>query len=456
MHAPIALKPGYRGIAQQSSTPTLVPESRPVNIGHTLVLYASAALLLINFATLTEFLYMLTGMSTYLLYVIGPVAIVGAVLSGGIARTFRARAPYYFMAFSVCMLLATLASTWRGGSVARLWDYTRFVLPILIVAGGVAIDWKHIRLFFFTIAIAAVLTLVMARMFGDTSSGRLNLGGSIGNSNDLATHLIVVLPFVFFVGIDPTIKLVLRIFSFAVIGYGVWVILGTGSRGGLIALLCVIAFLLLRASMKQRIAFIVGLAVASVILVGALPPATLQRLGSLFGEQHEEAKESKASRSYLFHKSVEITFQHPWLGVGTDQFSNFEGGESVKLGQYGNWHATHCAYTQVSSENGIPALIFFVSALGSTILLVHRTYRAARARGYPDIIRACMCYELAMLGLLVSVTFLSDAYRYYFPAMIGLAVSMSFAAEQSMRTKLTAAPVANKMQMPRSVPVAAV
>jgi hypothetical protein len=37
-----------------------------------------------------------------------------------------------------------------------------------------------------------------------------------------------------------------------------------------------------------------------------------------------------------------------------------------------------------------------------------------------------------MAGFLVAITFLSNAYRYYVPAMIGLAVGMCFAARRQM------------------------
>ena len=96
----------------------------------------------------------------------------------------------------------------------------------------------------------------------------------------------------------------------------------------------------------------------------------------------------------------------------------------------GSWHATHCTWTQVSSECGIPALILYILGLGSASLLVSRAHRAARAAGNVEMANACFCYLLAMTGLIVALTFLASAYRLYFPVMIGLAIAISCVTNQ--------------------------
>ena len=39
-----------------------------------------------------------------------------------------------------------------------------------------------------------------------------------------------------------------------------------------------------------------------------------------------------------------------------------------------------------------------------------------------------------MVGLVVAITFLSNAYRFYLPCMVGLAISLSTIAKQYMAT----------------------
>jgi hypothetical protein len=49
-----------------------------------------------------------------------------------------------------------------------------------------------------------------------------------------------------------------------------------------------------------------------------------------------------------------------------------------------------------------------------------------------EIANACFCYLLGMVGFLVAITFVSNAYRYYVPVMIALGVTMCFAARREM------------------------
>jgi len=187
-----------------------------------------------------------------------------------------------------------------------------------------------------------------------------------------------------------------------------------------------------RATPAQRILGVGTAVILGITVPLLLPGAAIDRLNSLFGKQHVEASESEDLRATLFRTSLRYTRESPVFGVGPDQFANYEGDESRREGQYGSWHATHCSWTQVSAECGIPALIFFVAGLGSAILMVNRTWREARQKGFTEIANACLCYSLGMVGFLVAISFLANAYRFYFPVMIGLAICMRFAAVRHM------------------------
>jgi O-antigen ligase len=396
--------------------------------------YFGLALLLIELTVLHELASYFLGFNPYLLYVVAPPALLLGLFTGSLQRTFRHRAPWYWLAFYAWMALATPFSQWRGGSFSRVVD-CRINLMLMIVVGGLILTWKDVRAVFYTIAAAAVINLVTARYFMDTSGGRISIGLSgfdIANSNDLAAQLLLVLPFLLFIAMDRRRNIVVRLAPFPLIAYGLWIMLGTASRGALVGLAAALLFLLLCGSMYQRIAAILAaFALAGVVFV-VLPGSARTRLGSLFGEQYEEAQESEASRSYLFLKSLQFTAQHPLFGVGPDQFSNYEGGTSIAEGRTGTWHATHCSWTQVSSECGIPALILYVAGLGSVLLLVKRTFSEARRQKNAAVTNACFCYLMGMTGFLVAITFLSNAYRYYVPVMISLGVAMCFAAQRQL------------------------
>jgi O-antigen ligase len=397
--------------------------------------YFCLAALFLRLSVLPELIFYITHINTYLLYLVAPLAIVSTLLKGGVQRAFRSRASWYWLAFFLWMAMAAPFSSWPGGSLGKVKSYAEFEVIFLVLVGGMALNWNEIRIIFRTIAAAAVVNLVSTRIFERVAQGRVTLGssGTIGNSNDLAAHLLLVLPFLLFFMIGRRRSIVVRIAVLGSLLYGLWIILGTASRGGLVGLGFVFLCLLIHASLPQKLLLVVLAGVITLVALAVLPAMTLSRLGSLFGAKHQEADESAESRKYLFRTSVKYTFEHPVFGVGPAQFDNFEGKSSRAQGFHGNWHATHCAYTEVSSECGVPAFIFFTAGLGSAMLLVLRTYRKAKREGYLEIANGCFCYLLAMVGYLVALVFLAQAYTFRLPAMVGLAVTLSYAAMRTMR-----------------------
>src|SRR5215471_3724719 len=310
--------------------PQVAPDPQQANPARRVAFYACLVFLFSRLGVVPEVLFTLTGKNTPILYIFGGPAILGAVFIGGLQRTLKHRASLLWLLFFGWMILAVPFSSWKGGSWDRISYYSRFELLLLLVVGGLAAIWKEVRAVFFTIACAAVFNLATASLFGGLSNGRLNLAemsGTLGNPNDLASQLLLVLPFLLFVILDRQ-NIVLRVFLCGAIAYGFFLIFSTGSRGGLAALVFAYLVFLYCSNAARRAA---GLAVGAVALLTVplfLPALTRNRLATVVGENNEEADESSISRTYLFQQSVRYTLQHPLFGVGPDQFSNFEGLES--------------------------------------------------------------------------------------------------------------------------------
>ena len=188
-------------------------------------------MLFIRLSVIAEVIAHTLRVNTYLLYLVGPPAILGALFSGGVYRTLRHRAALWWMGFFCWMVLATPFSTWVGISAHRILDYGRTNLVLLLIIGGLAVSWGEIRKVFYTVAAAGIVNLLTARIFLNQENGRYNLqaSGTIGNSNDLASHFILILPFFLYGVLDRKRSWVVRIGLLGAIGYGLWVILGTAS-----------------------------------------------------------------------------------------------------------------------------------------------------------------------------------------------------------------------------------
>ena len=422
------------------------PEDRtPDNPSSRWGLYAALCLVFIRFSMIHEALAFKLGINLYLLYIFGPPAILAAVFSGGLQRTFRNRAALCWLGLMFCMACSALFSSWRGGSVPQLIDYVRTQFPMLIVVGGLIVTWRDCLMMLRTLAASALVSVGIGRVFMGVDEGRMSLdmrGSSIANSNDLAAHLLLLLPFLVYFIIRPGARTITRILFSVVVGYGLFIILGTASRGALVGLGSIGLLVLIRAGAKQKSALIIAVVAGALVLVPALPQETLERLTSFSSDSGiVEASGSADLRRYVLQRSIEFTFSRPIFGVGMGQFMNFEGGSGSFAGMaHGAYIETHNAYTQISSECGIPAFLFYATAMISVFLTFSRAYRLTR--GNPeltDMAAAAFIGLSAVTGFLVCTTFLAFGYKLYQPGLVGFAVAFGGAIPREIAARMRAA-----------------
>ena len=391
--------------------------------------FAMLALVFIRMSMVHEALAAQLGVNLYLLYLFGPPAILCAVLAGDSGRLLRSRPALLWLAFVFWMILATPFSSWTGGSLAHVMSYSRTELPMLLVTAALIATWDECLLFMGTMALACLATLVIGKVFMQVIDGRvtLEMGSSISNSNDFAAHLILLLSFLVYYGIRPKARPITRLAVFGIICYGVFLILGTASRGAELGIAAIGLFVLARVSVPKKLMICFLGATAAAALVAVLPSQTLLRLSALSADSgHLEAVDSMEDRRYLLIKSLEYTAQRPLFGVGPGQFSSFEGAMSRLAGLHGNWHETHNAYTQISSECGIPAMIFYLAALIATFRSVSKIYRETKDRPeLGDISSAAFTIMIAMTGFMVATFFLAFGYKLYQPSIVGFVAAFT-------------------------------
>jgi hypothetical protein len=416
----------------------------PVDPGQKMALYALLPLLFFVMSSVHEALRVALHINLYPLYIFGIPALAGLVLSGGIQRAFRERAVLYWTGFCACFVLAVPFSSWRSSSALLVFYYFRTVYVVLLFVAGLTVSWRDCKLVMRTIAVAATAFVGVALVFKQVdNSGRSGLEfGSLQNSNDLAAVLILLLPFLLWF-LFSSRWLVLRLAACGMIVMGFYAILHTGSRGSLVALVVASFFYLWRATWRQRLGFLCLAPIAAATLLAVVPKSALNRITQFSQAATIDdtialaAAESTQSRMRLLRTSIEYTLHFPLFGVGPGQFLNYEGQHDILPGlKRGMWHVTHNAYTQVSSECGIPAFLFYIAAIVASFRLLSRVYRQARARSDGGDIRAmAFCLMLSMTGFCAAIVFLSLAYSVYLPVLSGLAVAVARAAPEEFRAR---------------------
>lgn len=400
-------------------------------------LYVALAFIFCRFSLFGELVSSTLNFDPHVARILGIPVFVLAVLTGGLGRVLRSRLTYAWLGLVLMMILSAPLSFWPGGSVSLILNYVRGQLPMLLIVGGLVLTWRECKLVLATIAIACAVNVLSGKLFtvDPDSESRLSLElGTIGNANDFTAHLLFVLPFVIFVLITYR-RWIWKIACVGVLGYGVYFCAATGSRGGLVAFVAAFAFVLVRAPGRVRIGALAATAAMGLMVLVVLPQNLMHRYATLFTNQTNdtEAIESTEARTHLLQASIQFTLQHPILGVGPGEFSDYEASFAKNQGRKGAWQVTHNAYTQVSSEAGIPALLCYLAAIVMTFRTFGKIYKVARSRPkLQSMATACFCCQLSIVGFCTATTFLSLAYSMYLPTMSGLALAMSRSLDREL------------------------
>jgi O-antigen ligase len=407
--------------------------------------YFALALVFIRFSMIHQILDYLFHRQLYLLYFVGIPVFIGILTTGGLGRTFRYRPAVYWTAFGLWLIPAVLFSTWRGGSFGEVANYYRTEFIMLFAISGLVIRWRQCRWLIYCIAFAALVNVTSIKLLGQLdNNGRTNLPfGTVGNSNDYPGHLIFVLPFLLWIVLD-TKSISVRIAGFIALALGIYEILASGSRGGMLGLVAAIVVFVFTAPSKLRRVILFTIPAVVVLAITLLPHAVVHRIFLFSGDSSEkdiEALESSDIRKQLLKDSIRFTIQHPLFGVGPDQFPNEEGMQTGELRPRSRlWFGTHNSFTQIAAESGIPALVFYIGGILSSLLLLNKTDRLCRGRPHlNEIATAIMCLRIALIAFCVAIFFLNFGYFFYLSAMGGIAISVAAATDKLVADQNTGA-----------------
>jgi O-antigen ligase len=390
--------------------------------------YCALTLIFLRYSFLSDYLTYLTGKETYVLYIFGPPALIAFLWAGGLRRTFRETGPKLWLAFTVWMFLGVPFSVWRGASFGLSVAYIKTVLIFVLFTVGLTIEWAECRKLIYAIAAAAASNIVLGAYYMRPGEERFNLTwtAQIGNPNDFAAHLLLILPFLLFIVLRRESRSVIRLTCLLLLGLGVFEILRTASRGALIALVVTTLFLLMRGSMKQRIAIGATAVIALAVLIALLPRDTWNRMLSFEAGAgaNQEALESSQIREHLLEESIRCTLLHPLFGVGVGQFANYEGAWADQAPGHVGWYETHNSYTEIASEAGIPGLLIYLAALIWAFRLLGRITKQASGPYNEEMASAAYAITIGVLAYSVAIFFLNFGFAFEFVVVSALVESM--------------------------------
>ena len=368
------------------------------------------------------------------------------VLSGGFLSALKTNIGKALLGFTICFGLSVPFSLWRGGSQEIFQGWATFSFVAFLAVAGLVNNYKQWSKLFKTVTYALLAFTIIANIFGTSETGRLFLEqGKFGNPNEMAQALLLGLP------LWGAMMIMSKSLPGKVFAAGVMVLIlmttfRTGSRGAMIGFVAMLLVVFLRAPIMGKMKLIL----AAVLFVGAVATTMPGRLiarykstvneddagdGEMDAAMASSAASSTQSRKQLLRHSLIFTIQHPLFGVGPGMFVVADDSYVKTLGaRHGNWLGTHNSYTQVSSELGIPALLFFVTAVGMALAGSYRVYK--RTRGDPrleEMGNLALGLHYCMVVYAVTILFEHIAYTIMLPVFGGMVAALVRTAEMEIQ-----------------------
>jgi O-antigen ligase len=217
----------------------------------------------------------------------------------------------------------------------------------------------------------------------------------------------------------------------------------TGSRAGLLMLAAIMLIIFFRASMANKMKLFTAGTALGLLGISMASHEARQRYLTIFNPSAAEtgdaqsAIESREARKLHLKQSIRLTLKKPIFGVGPGNFPSASADDAEELGVDAAWRNTHNAYTQVSSEAGVPGLMLFLAIIAYCVTTTSRIYRMAKKRSdMQEILHIAFCLRLMMIIYIINGCFDSNAYQYHLPVFSALI----FAFDTAVRREMAAAP----------------
>jgi len=333
--------------------------------------------------------------------------------------TARPREVNLVLLLCLCALISIPLAIDPGEAwTAFNYPFIRAVAMFIVIVNVVRTPLRLKGLMFLGLAVGIVLS---AGAINDYRLGRVAVaegervagvvGGMFGNPNDMALHLVVMIPLA--IGLLLSTRNILAKPLYAACAFlMVGGIIASFSRGAFLGLLGACVVLAWKLGRRNRLVMIVLVAIFVVALVALAPGEYTDRLSTI-GSVNRDA--SSSSRRDLLVRSIIVAIYNPVFGVGIGNFHIVSIRELV----------SHNSYTQVAAEMGLAAAVIYVSFIVVPIrrlrLIEHATYATRRGS---RIYYLSVALQASLIAFMIGSFFGSVAYQFSVYYLVGYAVAL--------------------------------
>lgn len=360
--------------------------------------------------------------------------VAGATVIGLLFSRERVRTP-----LSALMITWIAFVLWTGATTlmalnpeAALSEWNRFIRIQLLAYLAVVLLLKRDQIVIFAGVVAFSIGFygIKGGIFTLSTGGHFRVEGPedsfISGNNELALALVVALPFLAFMITQFKVwwakGAVVLCMALCVVS-----VLGSYSRGAMLALVAMAVVLVFRSKKKLVVGTLAGLCIAAGVVF--MPAQWTQRMDTI-DEYEQDGSALGRLNAWAFARN--LAADHPIFGGGFQAFT-----KDLFL-QYApnptDHHDAHSIYFEVLAEQGYPGLVLFLSIGMLIFLTCGRVRRKCRDASQSDwIFQFAGFIQVSLIGYAVGGMFLGLAYWDFLYHLAALTIVLSRMAENTFR-----------------------
>jgi putative inorganic carbon (HCO3(-)) transporter len=314
-------------------------------------------------------------------------------------------------------------------------NLVKTVLMCLVLVGSVRglRDVERLTMVYLVAATMYAIVVVARFDLGEGSDWRL---GRLYyyDANDLATYLVTAMPLGAYFLLTGR-RAVGRVLAAGALAILTVAFVRTGSRGGFIALVAVIVFIVLRYSAISVGRRLSAAVLVTFILLGTASSRYWEQMTTIASDADYNRTE-ETGRLQIWGRGIGYMLQHPVLGVGPGNFQTAEGtlsplADRQQFGVGVRWNAAHNTYIQVGAETGVVGLLLFLAMIGGAFVALSQSRLRGldRADSRERQTQLAQVLTASLIGFVVGAVFLSLAYTEMLYTLIALAAGLQKVAQ---------------------------
>ncbi|MHB8346840.1 MAG: O-antigen ligase family protein [Acidiferrobacterales bacterium] len=331
--------------------------------------------------------------------------------------------------FLVAVLVSSVFATYPGISFSNLSEFTDWLVIYFLITRIITSE-KRFYIFFlafllynFKMSLHGFRTWA-GRGFAWENWGVTGAPGWFQNSGEFGIELCVFFPLCcyFIVTLWSSWGQVKRLFFLLFPLTAIASVAATSSRGAALGLAAAVTFMTIQSRHRIKAAVI-----AAVVLVGLyvlIPPQFLAR----FHTAGEDT--TSVERLVRWKDGLNMLRNHPFFGIGYFNWDKYYASHySTVTGHYG---LPHNIFIQAGSELGLFGLSVFLMLIVAAFVNNRKTRKLALKIENPFLHNTALGLDAAMIGLLVSGSFITVLYYPYFWIDLSLVVALRSVAEAAV------------------------